>query len=250
MDLNLKFESKKPERVEMYDFKNKVDQQKFKKLTSDTTEFSDCFSDGKPLMSQVIKWRNILEIYFKKSFRKIRIRNKKMRPLKGNISKLSNKRNELMKKCDDPETKANIEELCKLIAGEEAEQNRAKIMENFKHLSEDPEEINIKEMWKLFKKLWPKSGVTVPTAKRNHKGKIVTGPREIRNVLTQEYKERLRSRPVRPDLQNMNKRKNLIFKMKMKLAENNSCKDWTMYDLERALSNLKNNKSRDFEGLS
>ena len=36
--------------------------------------------------------------------------------------------------------------------------------------------------------------------------------------------------------------------MKMKLAESNSSPDWNMKDLERALRNLKNNKSRDFEG--
>ena len=36
--------------------------------------------------------------------------------------------------------------------------------------------------------------------------------------------------------------------MKMKLAENNSSPDWSMKDLETALKNLKNNKSRDFEG--
>ena len=34
----------------------------------------------------------------------------------------------------------------------------------------------------------------------------------------------------------------------MKLAESNSSPDWNMKDLERALRNLKNNKSRDFEG--
>ena len=80
-------------------------------------------------------------------------------------------------------------------------------------------------------------------------GKIVTGPREIKNVLSKEYKDRLRSRPVRPDLQAMKKRKDSIFTMKMKLAEAKPSPEWTIEDLEKALSNLKNNKSRDFEGL-
>ena len=77
---------------------------------------------------------------------------------------------------------------------------------------------------------------------------MVSGPREIRKLLATEYKDRLRSRPVRPGLENMKKRKRLIFKMKMKLAERKSSPDWTMADLERALKNLKNGKSRDFEG--
>ena len=40
------------------------------------------------------------------------------------------------------------------------------------------------------------------------------------------------------------KRKKKFFKMKMKLAESNPSTDWTMSDLDRALADLKNNKSR------
>ena len=99
------------------------------------------------------------------------------------------------------------------------------------------------------KKLWPKEGVTIPTAKRNNKGKVVTGPREIKNVLAREYKDRLRSRPGRPDLKIMKERKIKLFEMKLKQAKENPSTKWNEYDLEKALSNLKNNKSRDFEGL-
>ena len=82
-----------------------------------------------------------------------------------------------------------------------------KIINNFKELSENPENVNLQNMWKMCKRLWPKVGTTIPTAKRNHMGKIVTGPRDIRNVLAKEYKDRLRTRPVRPDLRGMKKRK-------------------------------------------
>ena len=47
----------------------------------------------------------------------------------------------------------------------------------------------------------------------------------------------------------MRKRKNIIFKMKMKLAKSNPSPVWKMSDLDKALRNLKNNKSRDSEGL-
>ena len=93
--------------------------------------------------------------------------------------------------------------------------------------SKDTENINLQQMWKLCKKLWPKKGETLPTAKRNHKGKIVTGPREIKILLAKEYKDRLRTRPVRPDLRGMRKRKKTIFKMKMKLAKSNPSIEWT-----------------------
>ena len=126
--------------------------------------------------------------------------------------------------------------------------NHEKIVKNFKSLSENPENINLQQMWKLCKKVWPKCGVTLPTAKRNQRGKIVSGPREIRKVLAREYKDRLRSRPIRPDLKGLKKRKKLIFKMKIKLAQAKTSPDWNMSDLDKALANLKNNKSRDAEG--
>ena len=104
-------------------------------------------------------------------------------------------------------------------------------------------------MWKLMKSICPKEAATKPNAKRNKKGKIVSSPNEIKQVLAREYKDRLRSRPARPDLINMKKRKRTIYKLKMKLAKSRKSKPWTMIDLENALSNLKNNKSIDFEGF-
>ena len=44
-------------------------------------------------------------------------------------------------------------------------------------------------------------------------------------------------------------RKKRIFKMKLKLAEANISKLWTMKDLENALADLKDNKARDNDGL-
>ena len=85
-------------------------------------------------------------------------------------------------------------------------------------------------------------------AKRNHKGKIVSGPRDIKNLLAREYKDRLRSRPIRPDLVSLQRRRKKIFQMKMKLAQRRQSPDWTRAGLDLALSNLKTNKSRDPEG--
>ena len=142
-----------------------------------------------------------------------------------------------------------IEELNELISDIEAKENREIIMENFKHYSDNPESINLSNMWKIVRKLWPKCGSTLPTAKKNHRGQIISGPSELKKLLAKEYKERLRSRPVRPDLLEFEERKTLIFKMKMQLAESNESSEWSISDLENALNDLKRNKSRDNEGL-
>ena len=122
-------------------------------------------------------------------------------------------------------------------------------MENFKSYSDNPENINISQVWKTMKKLWPKFKATVPSAKKNHNGDVVTAPSELKKLLAKEYKERLRTRPVRPDLGLLEERKRRIFKMKMKLAASRPTSLWSMSDLEVALNDLKNNKSRDPEGI-
>ena len=101
-------------------------------------------------------------------------------------------------------------------------------------------------MWKLNKKLWPKCGVTLPTAKKNHRGKLVSNPGAIKKLLARAYKDRLRKRPLKPDFADVRKRRKTIFKLKMKFARSRKSPDWSMDDLETALKYLKPNKSRDF----
>ena len=67
-------------------------------------------------------------------------------------------------------------------------------------------------------------------------------------MLAKEYKDRLRSRPYRPDLLEVKKRKKRIFELKLKLSRSRKSSDWTVKDLEFALAKLKNNKSRDYYG--
>ena len=147
MDIDLQFESEKPRRIEIYNFKEREAQLK-------------CFTDENPLLQQVENWRVVLEKFCKKSFRKIRIRKKSMKPLKESISKLIDERNCLLR--NKSENVKKISEISNLIANEEAKENRDIIMDNFKNLSENPENINLQQMWKLCKKLWPKTGTTLP----------------------------------------------------------------------------------------
>ena len=246
MDINLKIISEKPERIEFFNFKDEKSQQIFQKLTSETEVFTKCFQDNASLDVQVENWRKALNSHCKKAFKKIRIRKKALKPVNPIISKLIDQRNTLSK---EENNKSKVKAIEEEIAIKEAEVNRDKIVKNFKKLSENPDNINMKHMWKMLKSLWPKQTGILPTAKRNHRGKIVTSSKEIKSVLSKEYKDRLRLRPIRPDLKSLKIRKNLIFQKKMKLASQRKSPMWSMYDLEKALSELKNNKSRDFEGF-
>ena len=215
MDLDIRIEKEKPKRIEMFNFKEKDGQLKFHELTSETDAFTKCFEDENMLLKQVDKWHSVLMSFCKDSFKKIRIRNEKIKPLKSSLNALIDNRNQILRDPKDSLDLNKIELINKRIADIEAEENHKKIIENFKHLSDNPDQINMQQMWKKFKTLWPKSGISLPTGKRNFKGKIVSGPRDIKLLLSQEYKHRLRNRPFRPDLESINLRKKKIFEIKM-----------------------------------
>ena len=145
----------------------------------------------------------------------------------------------------DQEKITNIE---KTIANMEAPENREFVKESFQNFSEDLEAINLQEMWKVLKKISPKHGKAIPIAKRNHKGKLISSPKEIKKLLGKEYKQRLRPRPTRSDLGDIKRRRQSIFDMQLKIANANKSSPWAMSDLDTALKGLKNNKSRDHAG--
>ena len=157
-------------------------------------------------------------------------------------------RNNLINKSDTEEDAMKIKEIEESIAEIEAEENNNLVMKHFKTFSDNPEYINLKEVWSLLKKVCPKYGATKSIAKRNFKGKIETNPSEIKKLLAKEYRQRLRPRPALPDLGDIKLRKHEIFDLQLKQAINNPSSPWTMSDLDRALADLKNSKSRDHSG--
>ena len=246
MDVDLQLRTEKPIRREIFNYKDKSSQETFKDITSNTTEFSECFNDNQPLLKQVDKWRNVLKSHCQQAFKKIRISNKKhMKPLTPELSALIDERNELIK---NGENENKVKDIENSIADLEDEGKRDVIMKNFKRFSDQPENINLQEVWKILKNICPKNKSNLPTAKKDHKGNLITNPQDIKNLLAKEFKERLRSRPVRPDLGDLEERRDVIFDLHLKLAEETPSSPWKMEDLQKALSDLKTNKSRDHAG--
>ena len=53
MDVNLHIIPLKPERMEIYNLKNKESQDMFKEITTNTQKFSECFNNDLPILNQV-----------------------------------------------------------------------------------------------------------------------------------------------------------------------------------------------------
>ena len=75
--MDLQFIVEKPQRREIFNFKDKSAQLVFKDLTSKTDEFSNCFENNKPLSEQINGWRQVLDSHCNTAFKKIRMNQKK-----------------------------------------------------------------------------------------------------------------------------------------------------------------------------
>jgi hypothetical protein len=146
MDLDIEVEAERSERLDIFNFKEEEAQAKFKNLTSDTKYFTNCFDDDAPLLKQISKWRQVLKTYCSEAYKKIRIRKKSIKPIKQAMASLINERNVLSKKVGTPEIIKKIDEVSKRIFEIEAEDNRNKIMKNFKQFSDNPQNINMQQM--------------------------------------------------------------------------------------------------------
>ena len=133
---------------------------------------------------QCDRWKQVIEAHCKKAFPPIRIRNAKISSFKSYV--LIQKRNTLKNRQEN--NKTNSEEdnellhLEKQIADIIAEEQREKAMK-FKRFCVENGSVNVSEMWKLKKKLWPKNKDSIPTGKFNHQGKLVTSLHDLKNLL-------------------------------------------------------------------
>ena len=150
MDLSLQAVSAKPERKEIYNFKDNNSLVTFQEMTSNTQEFSNCFQNDLPLQQQLNNWRKVLKSHVQASFKKIRINGKKCtKKLNPNISSFIDERNKLVKRSLSDIEKLQVEKLENTISSMQAEENYLFIIKNFKRFSDNPENINLQEIWKF-----------------------------------------------------------------------------------------------------
>ena len=62
-------------------------------------------------------------------------------------------------------------------------ENRNKVVNNFKSLSDTDGILNTNGMWKLKKKLFPKHVQSVPTAKKDSQGNLISTQEELKNYI-------------------------------------------------------------------
>ena len=190
--VNLKVVPCKEVNREIFNLKNLECQMSFKRSTDKTYDFSSCFKGNETLLVKCEKWKKSLDFHIKKSFRKIKV--KKNKPNHSAADSLIDKRNTMTNSGNN-----NTFEIDALIAQTilKEEINKAQEFKKFCNLTGT---ICLQKMWKMKKKLWPKKKTSLPTAKRNHKGRLITSPKELMLTLHKEYQDRLRPRKIKQGL--------------------------------------------------
>ena len=166
LEVNLEFSQIKPVRINVFQFKNKESQKELKKMTTETSEFTDCFKTDLDFEVQAKNWKKVLTKFFHKTFKKIRIRNKP-KPDTSSIGKLMEKRRHLKNKQDlKEEEEEELINLEMMIAEACEESNRSKVIENFKDISGDGDNLSHQGVWRTKKKLFPKINPSLPVGRK------------------------------------------------------------------------------------
>ena len=244
MEVKLDAAPVKKLKIEIPNFNDKESQLKFKENTSNTTVFTKCFETMQPVLVQSEEWLKHVNTYCKQSFKNIRIRARKIKP--SAADRLIGQRNRMLKQGKIEELKILDADIARTIS----EEGRAKAF-MFKKFCDRNQSGVMSEMWKLKKSLFPKKASTLPSAKINYQGKLVTEPTELTKLLGEEYgRVRLRKRPTHPLNTQMKSVRQKLIQLKMRIAMKRQTKPFQIEDLETVMKSLKSKKARGPEGLS
>ena len=141
--------------------------------------------------------------------------------------------------------KESIEEELRI---EDAIKNMKKIKKNLNEINHNP---NSKQtgIWKVKTKFFPKKMTTLPTAKYNKNGQIITGKVELKQIYLEHFHHRLRERPIRPDLEQYKKEIENEFESILNSTTENKYQDWNSDDLKKVIKSLKKSQSPDALGM-
>ena len=164
---------------------------------------------------------------FHQSFRKIRItKNQK----ETEISKLFDRKFQLKEKLKvlggDESVENELSEIEKEIANEISLENRNKIVEALKTLTDTDGTANVNGLWNLKRKIFPKNITPLPVAKKDVDGRIISSQGELKKLYLDTFKHRLRHRPIKDDLEYIGSLKEELCEKRLQFVKMNKSDKW------------------------
>ena len=192
MEVKLVARPIKKTKVEIFNFNEVNSQILFKDITSNTNKFTNCFTDMHNVSKEAEKWMHTLKTHLKRSFKKIRIREKYIKP--SSADKFISERNKMVRQGRLNEARIMDAKIASIISQE----GRTKAF-MFNKYTDSSTSACLSEMWKMKKSTFPKKAPTLPSSKINYQGQLVSEPSELVKVLGEEYgRVRLGKRPTNP----------------------------------------------------
>ena len=133
-----------------------------------------------------------------------------------------------------------------------SEKNIKRVMESLRELGGEGNSLKGEgrnKMWKILQKNYPKHLSAVPVGKRDKSGNIITNHTELKHLYLKTYVNRLRSRPMKPEFEDLKNMKTNLFDLRLKASKLRKSNPWTLKNLENAIKELKNEKARYPNGL-
>ena len=248
----------KPERIELFNLRNKNCQKLFTQETHVNTQLVSCLENNIPFEVQCRNWLKTFNSVLYKCFKKIRlVKNDKIKNNnKVKIFEEQNKlKNEVRITTISEEMKSKIETIIaqieEKIADVISEEYVQEIENVLNEIGGDKQNLNgagRRAIWDILKRNYPKSTIVVPVGKKDKTGNIVTNHAGLKQLYLNTYIHRLRTRPIKEEFEQMKQFKDELFELRLKIASSNKSKPWNMDQLEVVLKHLKEGKSRDPNG--
>ena len=243
-------------RIELFDFKNKENQEAFLEETTASNSLSASFTVERSFIRNANIFLKNLNSTFHTCFKKIRItpgiRAKYGKKSLQELLKLKMDQKQWSLNCEDLNEKAkvlkNLEETEKLLSENFASKTAEIIREHVNEMRTLEGNFSHTGFWKIKKKFSPRA-LDPPMAKKDENGLLITSPNLLKDLYLRTYKHRLRQRSMKPELMDIFYLKEELWESRMKELLDKKSPPWKMNELEKVLKSLKNNKTRDPLGM-
>ena len=242
LTLDLSVPPSKPQRTSNFNFGDSLGQ-----MTNNTTKLSEAFTTKNTFDNQVAAWEKQVKSFLYQAFSKIRHRKRKFR--ENQVGHLLKRRN----KPKSSHTTLDVAEEIDTVENKIVDKIELKyanlVKETIGDFAGDDGKPNGNGLWKRTKKIFPKNKVSVPIALEHKKGNLITGQDGIKKLALEAITERLRKRPMHPNLKTLEKAKTKLTNMRLKIASRRKSVSWNVNNMNKAIRSMKNNKCRDPAGL-
>ena len=249
LTLDLSIPIVKPERKSHFNFKDTEGQVKFFDMTDKNSQLAKIFTTGNTFKQQVAQWEKRIKSIFHQTFPKIRQKKRKFK--EDEVGFLLEKRKKLKFNSKTSNNEKEIESIEDKIIEKTEETYAKRVKDALGDITGEDGGVNHYGVWKQIQQINPnkKKQPQIPIAFKDNKGNLITNHDAIKDFALNDIMERLRKRPMHPELTNLEKMKIKLSKMRLRKARKRKTPPWTMKQMEKAIQTMKNKKCRDSQGL-